>query len=92
MSYLSGVLSVLQMNQYHYFFKTFAIPFAENTPLTELTYLAAVAKSLLSCLTLFDPIDGSLPGFPIPGILQARRLEWVSVPLRRLQCVNFVKL
>ena len=36
---------------------------------------AAAAKSIQSCLTLFDPIDGSPPGFPIPGILQARSLE-----------------
>ena len=36
---------------------------------------AATAKSLQSCLTLCDPIDGSPPGFPVPGILQARTLE-----------------
>ena len=35
----------------------------------------AAAKSLQSCLTLWDPIDGSPPGFPVPGILQARTLE-----------------
>ena len=40
---------------------------------------AAAAKSLQSCLTLCDPIDGSPPGSPIPGILQARTLEWVSI-------------
>ena len=40
---------------------------------------AAAAKSLQSCLTLCDPIDGSPPGFPIPGILQARILEWVAI-------------
>ena len=40
---------------------------------------AAAAKSLQSCLTLCDTIDGSPPGFPIPGILQARTLEWVAV-------------
>ena len=39
----------------------------------------AIAKSLQSCLTLCDPIDGSPPGFPIPGILQARTLEWVAI-------------
>ena len=39
----------------------------------------AAAKSLQSCLTLCDPIDGSLPGSPVPGILQARMLEWVAV-------------
>ena len=36
---------------------------------------AAAAKSLQSCLTLYDPIDGSPPGSPVPGILQARTLE-----------------
>ena len=38
---------------------------------------AAAAKLLQSCPTLCDPIDGSPPGSPIPGILQARTLEWV---------------
>ena len=40
---------------------------------------AAAAKSLQSCLTLCDPIDGSPPGYPIPGISQARTLEWVAI-------------
>ena len=40
---------------------------------------AAAAKSHQSCLTLCDPIDGSPPGSPIPGILQARTLEWVAI-------------
>ena len=40
---------------------------------------AAVAKSLQSCLTLCNPIDGSPPGSPVPGILQARTLEWVAI-------------
>ena len=40
---------------------------------------AAAAKLLQSCLTLCDPIDGSPPGFPDPGILQARTLEWVAI-------------
>ena len=40
---------------------------------------AAAAKSLQSCPTLFDPTDGSPPGSPIPGILQARTLEWVAI-------------
>ena len=40
---------------------------------------AAAAKSLQSCLTLRDPIDGSPPGSRIPGILQARTLEWVAI-------------
>ena len=43
-------------------------------------YVAAAAvKSLQSCLTLCDPIDGSPPGSPVPGILQARILEWVAI-------------
>ena len=40
---------------------------------------AAAAKSLQSCPTPCDPIDGSPPGSPIPGILQARTLEWVAI-------------
>ena len=40
---------------------------------------AAAAKSLQSCLTLCDPIDGSPPGSPFPRILQARTLEWVAI-------------
>ena len=42
---------------------------------------ATAAKSLQPCLTLCDPIDGSPPGSPIPGILQARILEWVAISL-----------
>ena len=42
-------------------------------------FAAAAAKSLQSCPTLCDPIDGSPPGSPIPGILQARILEWVAI-------------
>ena len=40
---------------------------------------ATAAKSLQSCPTLCDPIDGSPPGSPVPGILQARILEWVAI-------------
>ena len=40
---------------------------------------ATAAKSLQSCPTLCDPIDGSPPGSPIPGILQARTLEWGAI-------------
>ena len=42
-------------------------------------YIHPAAKSLQSCSTLCDPIDGSPPGSPIPGILQARTLEWVAI-------------
>ena len=45
---------------------------------------AAAAKMLQSCPTLCDPIDGSPPGSSVPGILQARILEWVAIFL--LQC------
>ena len=40
---------------------------------------AAAAKSFQSCPTLCNPIDGSPPGSPVPGILQARTLEWVAI-------------
>jgi len=43
------------------------------------TSAAAAAKSRQSCLTLCNPTDGSPPGSPIPGILQARTLEWVAI-------------
>ena len=43
------------------------------------TAAAAAAKSLQSCLTLCNPIDGSPPGSPVPGILQERTLEWVAI-------------
>ena len=42
-------------------------------------FAAAAAKSLQSCLTLCNPMDCSLPGSPVPGILQARTLEWVAI-------------
>ena len=42
-------------------------------------FCPAAAKSLQSCPTLCDPIDGSPPGSPVPGILQARTLEWVAI-------------
>ena len=48
-------------------------------PSLKLILAAAAAKSLQSCLTLCDPIDGSPLGSPVPGILQARTLEWVAI-------------
>ena len=45
---------------------------------------AAAAKSLQSCPTLCDPIDGSPPGSPVPGILQARTLEWVAIAFSKI--------
>ena len=45
----------------------------------EIQAVAAAAKSLQSCPTLYDTIDGSPPGSPVLGILQARTLEWVAI-------------
>ena len=61
-------------------FKLEINPMAQNTELS----IRTVAKSLQSCLTLRDPTDGSPPGSPIPGMLQARTLEWVAI--RPTQC------
>ena len=47
--------------------------------LSLLAAATAAAKSLQSCLTLWDPRDGRPPGSPVPGILQARTLEWVAI-------------
>ena len=52
--------------------------YTRHNPLHNIT-AAAAAKSLQSCPTLCDPIDGSPPGSPVPGILQARTLEWVAI-------------
>ena len=51
----------------------------KESPLLESAWAAAAAKSLQSCPTLCDPIDGSPPGSPVPGILQARTVEWVAI-------------
>ena len=48
-------------------------------PVIAVCNAAAAAKSLQSCPTLCDPIDGSPPGSPVPGILQTRTLEWVAI-------------
>ena len=53
--------------------------FKKNIDLLKLKSTTAAAKSLQSCPTLCDPIDGSPPGSPVPGILQARILEWVAI-------------
>ena len=55
-------------------FQTFWLPGVPTS-----AAVAAAAKSLQSCLTLCDPTDGSPPGSAIPGILQARTLEWVAL-------------
>ena len=52
---------------------------------------AAAAKSLQSCPTLRDPIDGLLPGSSVPGILQARTLEWVAISFSTRFCNFFAQ-
>ena len=69
-----GHLSIHQQTSIHQqkiqiFYRTWALFFIA----------AAAAKSLQLCPTLCDPIDGSPPGSPVPGILQARTLEWVTI-------------
>ena len=54
-------------------------PYMTTGKTIALSAAAAAAKSLQSCPTLCDPIDGSPPGPPVPGILQARTLEWVAI-------------
>ena len=67
-----------------------SLPASEPFPMSQLfawggqsievsSLASATAKSLQSCLTLCDPRDGSLPGSPVPGILQARTLEWIAI-------------
>ena len=51
----------------------------ENKAKINVAAATAAAKSLQMCLTLCDPIDGSPPGSPVPGILQAITLEWVAI-------------
>ena len=53
--------------------------YSPETSTSLLIGYAAAAKSLQSCLTLCDPTGGSQLGSPIPGILQARTLEWVAI-------------
>ena len=50
-----------------------------SSKIAQLLNAAAAAKSLQSCPTVCNPIDGSPPRSPIPGILQARTLEWVAI-------------
>ena len=54
-------------------------PYMTTGKTIALTAAAAAAKLLQSCPTLCNPIDGSPPGSPVPGILQARTLEWVAI-------------
>ena len=68
LTHLSLFYSILNMSQTSW-----------NSTSEYFTVAAAAAKSLQSCPTLCDPRDGSPPGSPIPGVLQARTLEWVAI-------------
>ena len=61
--------------QNHQFFSAQLLLYSNSTSI----HAAAAAKSLQSCPTLCEPIDGSPPGSPVPGILPARKLEWVAI-------------
>ena len=69
-------LSSLSFQLFQHLYKEFH---GEQLSLSYLAAAAAAAKSLQSCPTLCDPIDSSPPGSPVPGILQARTLEWVAI-------------
>ena len=78
---LLNVLNALPFNGYtkSLWHMTIFFHFTHYFTMSERWHAAATAKSLQSCLTLCDPIDGSSPGFPVPGILQARTLKWVAI-------------
>ena len=61
------------------FLAMYNIPRLNQEEMENINRPVAAAKSLQSCPTLCDPIDGSLLGTPVPGILQARTLEWVAI-------------
>ena len=83
----SGQLEERSSSSVHYLTPLFSVLNIYFSPRTlrgsykgiETMAAAAAAKALQSCPTLCDPIDGSPPGSPIPGILQARTLEWVAI-------------
>ena len=62
-----------------------------NNVITCTAAAAAAAKSLQSCPTLCNPTDGSPPGSPVPGILQARTLEWGAITFSDMHCSVFKK-
>ena len=72
------VLEIIYFNFLHIAFFFFFLNVPKLIGQNTIRHAAAV-KSCQSCPTLCDPIDGSLPGCAIPGILQARTLEWVAI-------------
>ena len=89
--YVSGLLSIhstlffphcVHMSVLYVCISVAALPIGSSVPSFYIPYIcaaAATAKSFQSCPTLYDAIDGSPPGSPVPGILQARTLEWVAI-------------
>ena len=73
MEIISSILKGGNRDRVGYFIPAFSLKGNDSNS------VAAADALLQSCPTLCDPIDGSPPGFPIPGILQARTLEWVAI-------------
>ena len=69
----------LVSDDFRQLFKEQACTWTQMEPVDRNRSLPPAAKSLQSCLTLCDPMDCSLPGFSVHGILQARTLEWVAI-------------
>ena len=77
LQHYSSKASILRLSAF--FTVQLSHPYMTTAKTIALTAAAAVAKSLQSCLTLCDPIDGRPLGSSVPGILQARTLEWVAI-------------
>ena len=81
---ITGNLTIITLTMVDPHLKTPIYFFLQNISFLEIFFTtaaaaAAAAKSLQLCLSLCDPRDGSPPGFSVPGILQARTLEWVAI-------------
>ena len=78
-----GLQSLTRLSDFHftvnYDWSFIRIYQNSRNPIQFLEYVYCYAKSLQSCPTLCNPTDGSPPGSPVPGILQARALEWVAI-------------
>ena len=80
MGTLTFSIDIIMSSDNSYSFTSFLPNWMTFVPFSCLIIVAAAAaKSLQLCLTLCDPVGGSPPGSTIPGILQARTLEWVSI-------------
>ena len=85
----SSKASVLQHSAF--FMVQLSHPYMTTGKTIALTAASTAAKSLQSCLTLCDPIDGSPSGSPVPGILQARTLEWVAISFSNANLHSILK-